>query len=62
MAILLKKYFNGKLSRSYEYEYDEFGNWTKKIEFKTEGKIPEEIIERITNYYELKTLPNNGYK
>ena len=48
----VKKYFNGKLSRNYEYEYDEFGNWTKKIEFKTEGKIPEEIIERIINYYE----------
>lgn len=49
---VIKKYFNGKLSRSYEYEYDEFGNWIRKIEFKTEGKIPEEIVERIINYYE----------
>lgn len=49
---VIKEFFNGKLSRSYEYEYDKFENWIRQIEFKTEGKIPEEIIERIINYYE----------
>jgi len=47
-----KEYWRGKLSRSYEYEYDGFGNWTKRIEFAGEAKIPVAIIERIIDYYE----------
>lgn len=49
---IIKEYHKGKLSRSYEYTYDIKGNWIEKIEFKSEAKIPVEIIERKINYFE----------
>jgi hypothetical protein len=49
---IIKEYDNGKLSRSYDYIYDNKKNWIKKLVFKTEAKIPYEIIERKINYFE----------
>ena len=38
------------LLETYKYEFDEKGNWTKKISFK--NQIPENIEERKYEYYE----------
>ncbi len=49
---IIKRYDDGELSSIYEYVYDDKGNWIKQIVFKTEAKIPYEIIERKINYFE----------
>jgi hypothetical protein len=49
---IIKEYDIDKLSRSYEYIYDNKNNWINQTIFRTEAKIPDEIIERKINYYE----------
>jgi hypothetical protein len=49
---ITKKYHKNNLSYIYEYEYDKKDNWIKKIRYKTEAKIPDEIIERQITYFE----------
>ena len=51
--VLYKRYkANGDLksSMSWEYTYDQQGNWTKRIKFK--NKIAQEITERTFEYYD----------
>jgi hypothetical protein len=48
---IIKEFDKGKLSRSYEYIYDNKGNWIEKIVFQSEAKIPYEIIERKIYYF-----------
>jgi hypothetical protein len=48
---IIKEYDIDKLSRSYDYIYDNKNNWIKKVLFDTEAKIPYEIIERKIKYF-----------
>jgi hypothetical protein len=49
---IIKKYSRGKLLYSYDYIYDEKGNWIERISFHSEAKIPDEITERQIIYFE----------
>lgn len=49
---IIKVYDKDKLSRSYEYKYDNKNNWIVQIVSRTEAIIPYEIIERKINYFE----------
>jgi hypothetical protein len=47
---LIKTIEDGKLKKYYEYTYDERDNWITRIEFETEAKIPESIVNRKIEY------------
>lgn len=47
---LIKVTEDGKLRKYYEYTYDERDNWITRIEFETEAKIPESIVNREIEY------------
>ncbi len=47
---IIKIIKNGKLQECYEYTYDERDNWITRIEFETEAKIPESIVNRKIEY------------
>lgn len=52
LGSIIKSYWHNELSQSYEYMYDKNDNWIRQIIFKTEAKLPYQIIERKIIYFE----------